>query len=119
MTPADLQQLHAFYLQHAIWFRTWPLWAPLSMLVWYAVGIQYQRGGAYRLLAPVTFGGFLYDVLLQYTLFQLYFWEVAPRGEFTISMRLGRLQTRTDWRGALARWLVRILNSLAPGGRHI
>lgn len=115
----NVDQLHAFFLQYQIWFLTWPLWAPVSMLVWYAVGIQYERGGAWKAMAPVTFLGFLYDVLLQYTLFQIYFWEVAPRHEFTISMRLGRLLARTDWRGRLARWLADILNRLAPSGRHI
>jgi len=98
---------------------TWPLWAPLHMLAWYAVGIQYERGGAWRVLLPVTATGFLYDVLLQYTLFQLYFWEVAPRREFTISMRLGRHLTTPGWRGALAWWLARILDRLAPSGKHI
>lgn len=97
---------------------TWPLWAPLSMLVWYAIGIQYERGGVWRVLLPFTFLGFLYDVLLQYTLFQLYFWEIAPKGEFTISMRLGRLLEDPGWRGAVSRWLAVILNWLAPK-RHI
>lgn len=115
----NVDQLNAFFLHYQIWVMTWPLWAPVSMLLWYAVGIQYERGGAWQLLAPFTFLGFLYDVLLQHTLFQLYFWEIAPRGEFTISMRLGRLLQRNDWRGKLARWLAHMLNVLAPSGRHI
>lgn len=84
---------------------SWPLWAPMSMLIWYAIGIQYERGGLWRVLLP-------------YTLFQLYFWEIAPKGEFTISMRLGRLIEDPGWRGAVSRWLAVILNWLAPK-RHI
>lgn len=104
---------------YQIWIATWPLWAPFSMLIWYAIGIQYERGGLWRMLLPFTFLGFLYDVLLQYTLFQVYFWEIAPRGEFTISMRLGRLVSRSDWRGIWSRKLAWLLNWMSPKGVHV
>lgn len=104
------------------WFElllTFPVWSAPVMLVWYAIGIQVERGGVWKVLTPFTFAGFLFDVVLQYTSAQLWFWEIAPKGEFTISMRIGRLMESKTWGGEVARWMAPILNRLAPGGKHI
>lgn len=98
---------------------TFPIWSAPLMLIWYAIGVQVERDGLWKLLAPVTFGGFLFDVFLQYTVANLWFWEINPKSEYTISLRIARLMTDRGWRGVVARWLARLLNRLAPSGRHI
>lgn len=98
---------------------TWPLWGPVLMLLLYFVYIQHERGGLWRVCEAVAIIGYPYDALLQYTLFQFYFWEIAPRGESTISMRLGRIVTRSDWRGIWARRLAWLLNWMSPKGVHV
>lgn len=102
-----------------IWLLTFPFWAPLLMLVLYAIGIQYERGGLWSVCAVVALMGYVFDVLMQYTLAQVYFWEIAPQGEATISQRLARLIERKDWRWDIARRLASILNRMAPSGVHI
>jgi hypothetical protein len=101
------------------WILTFPLWAPLLMLVLYAIGIQYERGGLWSVCMFIAAIGYVFDVFLQYTLAQVYFWEIAPQGEATISARLARLIERKDWRGDVARRLASTLNRLAPSGNHI
>lgn len=102
-----------------IWLYTFPLWSAPVMLIWYAIGVQVERGGLWKLLAPFTFAGFLFDVLCQYTSAQLWFWEIAPLKELTISTRIGRLMESKTWGGAVARFLAPILNRIAPSGKHI
>jgi hypothetical protein len=98
---------------------TFPLWGPLLMLALYAIWVQHERGGIFEVLQLVAFVGYPWDWLLQYTLAQVYFWEIAPRGESTISMRLGRLVSRTDWRGIWSRRLAWLLNWMSPKGVHV
>lgn len=115
---------------------TFPVWSAPLMLVWYAIGIQVERGGIFKILTPFTFAGFLFDILLQYTVANLWFWEIGPtrrvpirllgfefhipvQKDFTISMRIGRLMESKTWGGAVSRWLAPVLNRLAPSGRHI
>lgn len=96
-----------------------PVWSIFVMLAWYVVGIQYERGGVFVLLAPFTFLGFIYDRILQRTYARLWFWEIEPDEEFTITMRLVRLVKTTGWRGDWARFLAKILNFFAPNHNHV
>lgn len=91
-----------------------PLLLPLLMLAWYAVAIQCQRGGLWRLLLPFAWLGYMLDVALQATVMDLYFQETAPSGERTVTDRIGRLQSDLGWRGTAARRLARLLNAIAP-----
>ena len=93
----------------------------LTLLLWllYPLAIQYQRGGVWLILAPVAIIAFIVDVLANYTELVLLFGDTPRRGEYTFSNRLFRLQTGTGWRGDLARYIVRVLNAIAPSGLHI
>lgn len=111
-----MEFLTTYWLEFLLVF---PLWGPALMLLLYFIYIQHERGGLWKACELVAVIGYPYDVLLQYTLFQVYFWEIAPLGETTISMRLARLVSRRDWRGIWARRLAWLLNKLSPKGVHV
>lgn len=92
-------------------FILWPL---------YLVGIQYFRGGLWRVFAPITlFGGFI-DIILNYTELALLTWDFPKKNEVTFSKRLKRLQYNTDWKGSLARFIAKwMLDWADPRGKHI
>lgn len=92
----------------------------VAMWVLYAIGIQYLRGGWWRLLLPITVIAAILDVLLNYSLFALLTWDRPQAKELTFSQRLNRLATYIDWRGVLARWIAKYLLDWAdPRGKHI
>ena len=107
-----------------IYLLTSPVWLPLLMLVLYAVGIQYQRESLPQWLRDVCSGvavfGLVLDVLLNWTLFSLYLWELPrwgkgqPKPEYTFSDRLERLWSDATWRGKVARPIALLLNWIAP-----
>ena len=85
------------------------------LLILFPVAVQYERGGLWWLIAPVTFVALVIDVLANYTELALLTWDFPRRGEYTFSNRLRRLQYNNDWRGVLARPVVRFLNWIMPG----
>jgi hypothetical protein len=85
----------------------------------YPLAIQYERGGWWRIIAPVTVLALLIDVIANYTELSLAFWEWPRYGEWTFSTRLNRLITWEDWRGSVARPIAAVLNYIAPSGKHI
>lgn len=92
------------------------------LLLWplYIVGIQYERGGWWRVLLPVTLVAAALDVILNYTELALLTWDKPRHGEYTFSMRLERLQRRGDWRGKLARFIEKyMLGPFDPDGYHV
>ena len=93
----------------------------LTILLWllYTPAIQYQRGGLWHILAPFAILAFVVDVLANYTELALLTWDFPRSGEYTFSNRLYRLQGNEDWRGKPARYIVRVLNAIAPSGLHI
>ena len=94
----------------------------LVVVMWllYAVGIQYLRGGVWRVLLPVALAAVILDVLLNYSLFALVTFDWPRRGELTFSQKLHRLSTYACWRGVLARGTAKyLLDWPAPGGQHI
>jgi hypothetical protein len=106
-------------MNSALYYLLRPDTSIIIMLIWYIIGIQYERGGFWKALAPFTFIGFLYDCFLQRTWARIWFWEIEPSGEFTITMRLCRLVFSAGWRGRLARLLARVLNFFAPNHQHV
>lgn len=93
-------------------FILWPL---------YIIGVQYERGGWWLVVAPITLIALVFDVLLNFTELAVLTWDM-PRGEheLTFSNRLKRLVHDGGWRGRFARFVARrMLNPFAPGGRHV
>ena len=92
----------------------------VGMWVAYAIGIQYQRGGVWRILLPITLVAAIGSTVLNHTLAALLLWDWPRPGEVTFSQRLNRLVINTDWRGHVARWTAKyLLDWVAPGGKHI
>ena len=92
---------------------------PLAWVL-YAVGIQYQRGGWWRVCIAFALPALLLSALLNYTLLALVFWDVPRRGEYTFSERLRRLIRAPGWRGKLARLVKeKLLDPFDPDGVHI
>ena len=81
--------------------------SPVAMWLLYLVGIQFNRGGWWQWLLPITITAYLLDVVLNYTLFALLTLDFPQRGEFSFSNRLSRLVNDLGWRGAAARWVAR------------
>ena len=96
--------------------------ASAIMTMWwlYIVGVQYARGGWWRVVAPVTVIALVLDAALNYTLFALLTWDWPRAGEHTFSQRLSRLIHYDDWRGALARGIAdNMLDPFDPSGKHV
>lgn len=93
--------------------------SPLLLLALYAIGIQYQRGGWWRVVLPVTLVTFVFDVVMNYTVLAIITWDRPAPGEYTFSKRLRRLIKRTDWRGTVAWRIKLILDYFDPDGAHI
>jgi len=92
----------------------------LLLALLYPLAIQYERGGWWRIVAPVTAFALLIDVLANYTELSLAMLEWPKRGEWTFSTRLERLFREQGWRGDIARPVSRVLNWFSPTGHpHI
>jgi hypothetical protein len=91
-------------------------------LLWvlYVVGIQYQRGGWWRLLLVVALPALALNVVLNYSLLALITWDWPQRGELTFSQRLGRLVNAPGWRGRMALGVAKhLLDWADPDGVHV
>jgi hypothetical protein len=91
----------------------------LLLALLYPIAIQIERGGWWRILAPVTILALIVDLLANFTELSLAMWEYPRRGEWTFSTRLERLIREQGWRSDIARFVSRILNYIAPSGKHI
>lgn len=89
------------------------------LLPLYAIGIQFERGGLWRIVLPVTFVALVLDVVLNYTELALLTLDFPSKNEFTFSQRLARLRYDSGWRGDTARYIARSLDAIAPSGKHI
>jgi len=90
----------------------------LLLLILYPLAIQFERGGWWLLVTPVTVLALLIDVLANYTELALIYG--FPRsGEWTFSHRLKRLSYLADWRGDLAQWCIWYTNKFDPQHNHI
>lgn len=91
----------------------------LLLALLYPLAVQYERGGWWRVLAPITFIALVVDVIANYTELAIAMWDFPRRGEWTFSQRLVRLTGSHGWRGKVAREIAHWLNRIAPSGRHI
>jgi len=87
----------------------------LLLILLYPVAVQYERGGFWRLLFPVTFLALIIDVIANWTELSVAFWELPRMGEWTFSTRLERLVHGMGWRSDIARFVARQLNAIYPG----
>lgn len=85
----------------------------------YPLAVQYDRGGRWRLLAPLTLLTIGVNMLANYTELALLTWDFPQPGEHTFSQRLKRLVEDDGWRGVLARGIAEALNYFAPDGKHV
>ena len=89
-----------------------------ALLMLYPVAIQVKRGGAWRLLAPLTALAFVLDVVANYTEWAFCFgW---PReSDYTISKRLRTMQATADpARAEFAHAVQVYLDAFEPDGKH-
>lgn len=93
----------------------------MTILLWilYPIAIQYERGGLWRAVLPITCFALLVDVIANHTELALLTLDFPRRGEWTFSQRLVRLRFNAFWRGDLAQYLCRVLDAVAPSGKHI
>lgn len=89
------------------------------LAVLYPLVIQYERGGWWRLLAPLTLFALIIDVVANYTELALLTWDFPRTGEWTFSQRLKRLQYDMSWRQDLANIIIKYLDFFDPDGRHV
>lgn len=89
------------------------------MLPLYAIGIQYERGGWWRVFYLVAGPALVLDLVLNYTELALMTWDFPRRGEWTFSTRLERLQYAPGWRGRWCWYVARVLDVIAPSGVHV
>ena len=85
----------------------------------YPLAIQYERGGYWRVLTPVTFIALVIDIFVNYTELALVTLDFPQYGEFTFSQRLKRLKYDHGWRGYFAHVVIKYLDYFDPHGRHI
>lgn len=84
----------------------------------YPIAIQVERGGWWRLVAPVTLLALAIDVVANFTDLALVFgWP--KHGEWTFSQRLRRLSLIQNWRGDLARHCIWYTNYFDPQHDHV
>lgn len=91
----------------------------LILLCLYPLAIQYQRGGWFKLLLPITLFALVIDVIANYTELALLTWDFPKEKEYTFSERLVRLQYDTSWSGKIAKPIVKYCNYFSPNGNHI
>lgn len=95
------------------------VYLPLILATGYPVAIQYERGGWWRLLMPITLVIAVIDVWLNFTTFALVLRSAPRRREYTFSQHLERLVHDTGWRGFIARAAARYTNIFDPTPPHI
>ena len=100
---------------------TFPLWGIPALWLLFPLAIQYERGGVWLCVAPVTLLALLLDVVLNYTTLALLTWDFPRWGEWTFSTRLARLIQFPDegYQRYWSRYVARCLDAIAPSGQHI
>lgn len=97
------------------------LFFPASLLgayLVYCIGVQYERGGWWRLLAPVAIAALLASWFINHTLGRLLYGR--PNGwRDTFSKHTARRRLDLGWRGRFARLVAAVLNFPAHDEKHI
>jgi hypothetical protein len=85
----------------------------------YPIAIQYERGGLWRVVLPITFVTLVIDVVANYTELALLTWDWPRKGEYTFSTRCKRLQYSQTFGGRVARAVKVYTNIFDPQQDHI
>lgn len=95
--------------------------SPLQLALLYPLAIQYERGGLWYIVLPVTIYAFLIDLIAKTFVLSFLFIELPfkhstyfNRREFTFSDSLERYVLNTGWRGKIAVPIAKVLNYFAP-----
>ena len=75
----------------------------LLLILLYPLGIQYQRGGLWLLVAPIAYLALFVDIVANYTELALLTLDFPQAGEETFSKRCRRLITQDGWAGFVGR----------------
>jgi hypothetical protein len=69
---------------------------------------------------PWVLVAYIVDIFFQYTVFTVLYWEIPPRGEWTVSRRLSRWKRNDPLsrRGTWSRKLCSFLSVFDPKGDH-
>ena len=74
---------------------------------------------AYALGMPWVGIGYLVDIVAQYTIATVYFWDLPRKGEHLVTDRLIRYSAGTGWRKVKADWICsNLLDVFDPRGDH-
>ena len=85
----------------------------------YPIAIQFERGGWWLVVLPVTVVALVIDIIANYTELALLTWDWPRRGEWTFSTRCQRLQHDSGWRGRIGRLVRDYTNYWDPQHDHI
>ena len=85
----------------------------------FPIAIQYERGGFWYLVLPITLLAFVVDVIANYTELALLTWDFPRVNEFTFSQRLSRLKRDESLRGKVCLAISNILDYISPTGKHV
>ena len=91
----------------------------ILLILLYPIAIQYERGGWWRVMAPVTLLALAIDVIANYTELALLTWDFPMKGEYTFSTRCKRLQYYHGWKGLVGRVTRDFTNFFDPQKDHI
>lgn len=91
----------------------------LLLALLYPIAIQYERGGWWVLVIPLTLLALVIDVFANYTELAVLTWDFPRKGEYTFSTRCQRLQYHDTWGGKVARVVKDYTNFFDPQKDHI
>ena len=91
----------------------------IVLAILYPLAIQYERGGWWRVVAPVTLIALVIDVIANHTELAILTLDFPKSGEWTFSQRLNRLNNDHGWRGVAGRFITNYLDFFDPDGKHI
>lgn len=91
----------------------------ILLFLLYPIAIQYERGGWWVLVIPLTLLALVIDVFANYTELAVLTWDFPRKGEYTFSTRCQRLQYYDTWGGQVARVVKSYTNFFDPQNNHI
>ena len=105
------------------WLHYFGLYAVLhlpALFILYALWIQHERGGWWKVFHVFGIAGFLPDVTANHTSLAVIFGFRWPEPKaWTFSQQLEHLCKLGGKTGALANGVADVLDDLAPSGKHI